>query len=147
MIILLPSTGLVRDTQIDYDLLSFILSKIVFFKKKVFFQLQKSKQDYSYYEEIDDNNIIALNLKNIKNRREVIATILHEIRHYIQDKKFKVKCEEFYSTFSGYKNSPEERDARQFEKLSTEVLKIYENFKRIELKYKELQLDQYAVHS
>ena len=148
MIILSPSTGLKKDTQLDYDLLSSILSLSIKLKKRVFFNLQKSKQDYSYYEEIDDEMYtIGIALNDTANIKDIIKIILHEIRHYIQEKQFRVKGNEFHSSYKDYSNSPEECDARKFEKLATEIIAIYNNFKKSEQKYKNLQLDKYAVHS
>ena len=143
MIVLQPSVGLARDTKIDYDLLSSILTRAVKIKKRVFFKVIKSNKDYSYYEEIDEEYIIAINLDDGNDLPEVVKGILHELRHHIQECVFKIKTTDFNDSFRRYYASPEEIDARKFEKLSAEVVNIYKNFKKIEVKYKDLKLDSY----
>jgi hypothetical protein len=46
-----------------------------------------------------------------------------------------------YTSYWNYYSSPEEKDARKFEKLATEVCKIYKQYKIIEEKFKKYNLD------
>lgn len=59
---------------------------------------------------------------------QLIKTIIHELRHWQQDKIFKISLTgEMYNcaTYSKYYNSLVEVDARHFQKVETEVIKIY----------------------
>lgn len=141
MIILNPSPAIAKETKLDFNLISFILSQFVKTKRKVNISIQKSKTNYSaFYVGLD---IIKLNLKENNTTKYYIQTLLHEIRHYLQVKNVKKKLLFEYDNYIDYYCSPEEKDARNFEKLATDVCKIYNCYKNINLKIKELKLDSF----
>ena len=73
----------------------------------------------------------------------IIATLLHEVRHCMQ---LRQECNDIdfnYTSYWNYYSSPEEKDARRFEKLATEVCKIYKQYKIIENKFKRYDLDSF----
>jgi hypothetical protein len=139
MIHLIPSQSILKETKIDFELLSFIISRFTNLKRNVKIKVYKSKTNYSaFYVGL---NIIEINLKEDNSLKYYISTLLHEIRHLVQVKTVKKKLLFSYDNYIEYFCSPEEKDARKFEKLSTEVCKIYNCYKIIEKKIKKLKLD------
>ena len=132
--------GLIRDTKLDYDLISLIISRITNVKKNTYIRLIKTKGHFSYY--CEDSKTIAIDLKQGNNLREIVKTILHEIRHLIQTKQFKITYTD-YSTYKEYYNTPEEIDARNYEKLGSIVCKLYKQYKELDQKYDKLKLDKF----
>lgn len=141
MILFIPSKGLIKITQIDYELVSFILSRFIKIKKKVSLRVERSKRKYSYYD--DSSKVIFLNTRESCTLSYIVGTLLHEIRHYMQLEQRYNNLYFIYSNYDEYYNSPEERDARKFEVLGVEVCKIYKQHRRIEDKYKKYNLDSF----
>lgn len=141
MIKLIPSAGIVKDTKIDFDLLSFIISRFFLPKKRIILKVHKTKLDYSFFCSYD--SMIGLNLKYNKTLSQTVKTILHELRHYIQTKHFQIEFEEYDNKYYVYYNSAEERDARMYEKLTKEVCQIYKSYKNIDKKIKDLKLENF----
>jgi len=141
MLVLSPSPGIIKDTKLDYDLISFILSQFITVKRKVYLKVEKSKTTYSCC--YPDEKLIQIDLKQGTSLKYVIATLLHEVRHYIQIKHFNSKIQFKYASYNDYYNSAEEKDARKYEKLTTEVCKIYTNYQIIKRKFLELDLDTF----
>lgn len=140
MVKLIPSEGIKKATGIDYDLLSYILSRFILPSKRITLHVYKTRSDYSFY--CEDSKMIAVDLKSNTRFSDIIKTILHELRHYIQTKHFKIKFTD-YTCYRTYYNCPEEKDARNFEKLSTEICHIYKSYVKLQQKIKDLKLDEF----
>lgn len=141
MIILKPTRGIVKITKLDYDLISFILSRFVITKQKVSIRIEKSRYSFSYY--CDNRKIICVNTDEGTSLKFTINTLLHEIRHYMQMRQ---KCDSKdidYTSYWSYYSSPKEKDARKFEKITAEICKIYNQYKIIEDKFKRYELDYF----
>lgn len=141
MIALKPTNGIIKTTNLDYDLISFILSRFIKLKRRISLRVEKSKRNYSYY--YDRNKVICINTNEGTSLKFIIATLLHEIRHCMQ---LRQKCNNIdfsYTSYWNYYSSPEERDARRFERLTAEVCKIYKQYKIIEKKFKKYDLDSF----
>jgi Zn-dependent peptidase ImmA (M78 family) len=136
-----PTAGIIKTTKLDYDLISFILSRIIKLKRRVTLRVEKSKRNYSYY--YDKRKVICINTNEGTSLKFIIATLLHEVRHCMQ---LRQECNDIdfnYTSYWNYYTSPEEKDARRFEKLATEVCKIYKQYKIIENKFKRYDLDSF----
>ena len=139
MIRLSPSRGIVKATGIDFELLSFIIGKFIPITKKITLQVHKARNGYSYF--CDYDNLIAIDIASNKSLRETIKTILHELRHYIQTKHFKIKFTDYDDNYNAYYRSPEEIDARSYEKLAKEVCSIYKSYVALFKKIEDLKLN------
>lgn len=141
MIKFIPTGGIVKATGLDFALLSFIFSRFVKLKRRKTLRVERSKRSYSYY--YDKRKVICINTNEGTSLKFIVATLLHEVRHCMQ---LREKCNEIdfnYTSYWNYYSSPEEKDARKFEKLSTEVCKIYKQYKIIESKFKKYELDSF----
>ena len=141
MIVLKPSKRVVKDTQIDYDLLSRIISSIVYTRNAVVLSIHKSRFSFSYYQW--DDKLIGINLDEGTSLRFVVRTLLHEIRHMMQIRHTKKKVEFKYTSYAQYYKSPEERDARKFERLTASVCTLYDTYKTIESRIRHYKLDSF----
>jgi len=140
MIILQPSAGVVKATGLNFKLLTFILSQFIKIHSRSVIKIHMCKHDWSEF--WPDKKVIKIDLKQGTSLRYVVATLLHELRHYNQVRIFKsIRFD--YCTYNEYYNSAEERDARKFEKLATDVCKIYNGYKSIENKFKEFKFDSF----
>ena len=141
MIVLKPTRGIIKDTCLDYDLISFILARFIKLKRKTVIRVEKSRHSFSFY--CDDTKTISINTNEGTGLKFIIVTLLHEIRHYLQ---LRQKCGDIssvYTSFWNYYTSPEEKDARKFEKIATEICKIYQQYKIIEEKFTRYDLDSF----
>ena len=141
MITLKPTSGIIKTTNLDYDLISFILSRFIKLKRRVSLRVEKSKRNYSYY--YDRHKVICINTNEGTSLKFIIATLLHEVRHCMQ---LRQECNDIdfsYTSYWNYYSSPEEKDARRFERLAAEVCKIYKQYKIIEKKFKKYDLDYF----
>ena len=75
-------------------------------------------------------------------RRYVFGSILHELRHAFQEYVFNFTTVARFASYNAYYNSKEEKDARKQEKLTTEVIKIYDSFKKAEEKFDRFNLKE-----
>jgi hypothetical protein len=141
MIILKPTNGLINSTGIDYDLVTFILGRFVRLVKKATIRVERSKKNYSYYD--DGCRSIFIDIKNECSLKYIISTILHEVRHFMQLRQKNNNLDYVYSSYNNYYSSPEEKDARKYEKVATEVCRIYNQHKKIEEKFKKYNLDSF----
>ena len=141
MIELIPSKAVLDETQIDFNLLSFIISRFLPIKKYTSIKVYKSKSNFSAL--YVNDGIIRINFKEGSSLRYIISVILHEVRHFVQTKKVKRKLLFNYSNYIEYYTSPEEKDARKFEKLTTEVCHIYKNYQKIAEKINNFGLDSF----
>lgn len=134
-----PTAGIVKVTGVDFNLLSFIFSRFIKLKRKKTLRVERSRQSYSYY--YDKHKVICINTNEGTSLKFIVATLLHEVRHCMQ---LREKCNELdfnYTSYWNYYSSPEEKDARRFEKLTIEVCKIYSQYKMIENKFNKYDLD------
>lgn len=136
-----PTNGIIKITNLDYDLISFILSRFIKLKRRVTLRIERSKRSYSYY--YDKRKVICINTNEGTSIRFIVSTLLHEVRHCMQLRQDCNDIEFDYTSYWNYYNSPEEKDARKFEKLATEVCKIYKQYKIIECKFKKYDLDSF----
>lgn len=141
MITLKPTNGIIKTTNLNYDLISFILSRFVVLKRKTSLRVEKSKRNYSYY--CNEDKVICINTNEGTSLKFVISTLLHEIRHYMQLRQADNGIDFSYTSYWNYYSSPEEKDARKFERLAVEVCKIYKQYKIIEKKIKKYNLDSF----
>lgn len=140
MLVLKPSVGIIKATKLDFSLINFILNHFLKVKWRTPIKVEKCRNNWSGY--WPDEKLIRIDLKQGTSLKYIIATLLHEIRHVKQVKE--VKGIRFnYSNYTEYYNSPEEKDARKFEKLTSDVCKIYNSFKCIEEKYAKFNFDSF----
>ena len=134
MLILKPSVGILKATNLDFKLINFILSGFFKVKWRTPIRVEKCRENWSGY--WPDDKLIRIDLKQGTSLKYIISTLLHEIRHIKQVKEIKgIRFD--YDSYKEYYNSPEEKDARQFEKLTTDVCVIYKSYKKIEEKYNQ----------
>lgn len=141
MICLTPSVNLVRETNIDFVLLSKIISTLLPLKGKIKLHVVKTSKSYSFFSQSDKQ--IGISTTEPLTLRYMVSTILHEVRHAMQVKHCGKSLLFSYSSYNQYYNSPEEKDARKFEKLTTDVCVIYKSYKSIEGKVKKYNLDSF----
>ena len=140
MLVLKPSAGILKATNLDFKLINFILSGFFKVKWRTPIKVEKCRNNWSGY--WPDDKIIRIDLKQGTSLKYIIATLLHEIRHVKQVKEIKgIRFN--YSNYTEYYNSPEEKDARKFEKLAVDVCKIYDSYKSIEEKYAKFNFDSF----
>ena len=147
MIKFFPSRRVQRDTGLDFDLLSNICSEIFNrgFKKNLTFwcKIHKSRvKETSTVEKLDEKCLYQINLDIEGSRKYLIGTILHELRHAFQLGIFKYDVVARFSSYRAYYNSTEETDARKQEKLTSEILKIYDNYQKAQEKFKRFNLKE-----
>jgi hypothetical protein len=131
-----PSVNLKKRTGLDYDLLSYIFSQFIVEKRKRKFKVEIARVNYSFF---DTQTLkIGVNLKEGDSLKYVVSVLLHEIRHYLQMKEPHYNQFDEYDSYWQYYRSPEEKDARKFEKLTAQVCAIYTNFKKIDEKIQNL---------
>jgi len=147
MIKFFPSRRVQKDTGLDFDLLGNICSEIFNkgFKKNItlWCKIHKSRQpETSTVEKLDEKCLYQINLDIEGEKRYFIGTILHELRHAFQLGIFKYNVVARFSSYKAYYNSTEEKDARKQEKLTSEIVKIYDNYKKAEEKFKRFNLKE-----
>lgn len=131
MIILQPSRTIKQQTNIDFDLLSRLLTTVLEKNHKrginIFARVHKSRiAGTSFCEHKEGCDfLIQLDTSNRK-PRYLFSSILHELRHCIQKNLFGYwPCTAAMKTWKDYWFSKEEIDARKMEKLTTQVMKSY----------------------
>lgn len=133
MIQLTPSVGIQRETKIDYNVLSSVITLVL---EKNFniplnyrIKINKSRDQSASNIIINCNQHyqrnFVMNLARYKSIKQYISTIIHEIRHVIQHTIFRHNIVAAFRTNRDYYNSTEEVDARRFEKISTVITKLY----------------------
>jgi len=148
MIKLIASQGVIKDTKLNYETLGNICTQIFrsgFGKDlKLKCIIHKSRTaDLSCIEKISRGKYkISLDTKGDTDKKYYIGTILHELRHAIQDEIFKFRVIAKFSTYNAYYNSLEEKDARKQERLTTEVMKIYDNYEKAQEKFVKFNLKE-----
>jgi len=133
---------------VDFDVLSAIYSLMYdsFSKSKrkidYVITLKYTKGGWSYYDFQKKRRNIRINIsEDISSTNVFQATVLHEFRHFVQDRIFKVSwgMEEYDdSTLFSYKNSPAEVDALTFDKLlGRKVIRLHNRMKKVKSEYKK----------
>lgn len=145
MIIFKPTSGFLKKTDLDFKIINTIFNTFISTPRKVTIKVECARSNYSAFYFVGKR--IAINTRQGTSLRYVISTLLHEIRHYFQIANFRDHIQYHFPSYNAYYNSPEERDARKFEKLTREVCKIYTEFKSIETKIKLLDLDNFPTFS
>lgn len=139
MLTLIPSRSIDKVTKIDFNLLNYIFNRFISVKKNTYIKVEKSRTNWSAYWQYE--KMIKIDLTQGTTLKYIVTTLLHEIRHVKQ--VIEIKDISFdYKSYNEYYNSPEEKDARKFEKLTSDVCSIYRGFKKIEDKY-----DKYNFNS
>lgn len=141
MVVFKPDKALRKKfPNIDFEVLSSVYSLICNSldkrKKKSYFivHLILREGDYSYYN-WQTGTIVDLFLSDyIKTEANFHATLLHEFRHFIQDRIFNIPLtKKNYSekTYKMYIQCPIEVDARKFEKkFSNKIMRLYNRLKK-----------------
>ena len=147
MIKFLPSRRVQKDTNLNFELLSNICSEIFTkgFKKHLTFYVKVHKsrdKKTSTLEKLDEKCLYQINLDVEGNRRYIIGCILHELRHAFQQSIFKYNVVARFSSYTAYYNSTEEKDARKQEKLTSEIVKIYDNYEKAQEKFERFNLKE-----
>lgn len=140
MITLQPSRRLIQATNLDFNLLTSIINTII--KHDTHFTLKCVRYKRCYSDILFKTKTIRLSIREQHDIKYYIGTILHEIRHYIQYLKYQDKLTFNYNDYNEYYYSPEERDARKFETIATEVCKIYQSYIKISEKFKKYNLNE-----
>ena len=147
MIKFLPTKRITKETNIDFNLLSKICTSIFekgFDRKlNIKCKIWKSNvKEQSTMECTKGRSHFTMRLDTEGNKRYVFSTILHELRHAFQANVFRFHALAKFSSYNAYYNSEEERDARKQEKLTTEVIRIYDSFKSAEEKFERFNLKE-----
>ena len=147
MIRFFPSIRIKKETEIDFELLGNICTGVFEkgFKRKinVYCKVWKSREkETSMMELTKGRSRFTMHLDTEGNRRYVFGSILHELRHAFQEYVFKFSTIARFTSYNAYYKSLEERDARKQEKLTSEIIKIHDNFKEAEEKFKRFNLKE-----
>ena len=147
MIKFYPSKRIIKETKLDFELLGRICTDIFErgFNKKINIECKvwKSKiKEQSTMERTKGRCHYVMDLDTEGNRRYVFGSILHELRHAFQEYVFNFTTVARFASYSAYYNSKEEKDARKQEKLTTEVMSIYDSFKKAEEKFERFNLKE-----
>ena len=147
MIRFFPSKRIKKETDIDFELLGKICTDIFErgFGRKINIECKvwKSKvKEQSTMERTKGRCHYVMDLDTEGNRRYVFGSILHELRHAFQEYVFNFTTVARFASYNAYYNSKEEKDARKQERLTTEIMKIYDTFKKAEEKFKRFNLKE-----
>ena len=147
MIKFYPSKRIIKETKLDFELLGKICTDIFErgFNKKINIECKvwKSKiKEQSTMERTKGRCHYVMDLDTEGNRRYVFGSILHELRHAFQEYVFNFTTVARFASYNAYYNSKEEKDARKQEKLTTEVMSIYDSFKKAEEKFERFNLKE-----
>ena len=147
MIRFFPSKRIKKETDIDFELLGKICTDIFEkgFGRKINIECKvwKSRvKEQSTMERTKGRCHYVMDLDTEGNRRYVFGSILHELRHAFQEYVFNFTTVARFASYNAYYNSKEEKDARKQERLTTEVMKIYDTFKKAEEKFERFNLKE-----
>jgi len=148
MIRLFPSKRIQKETDIDFELLSNICTDIFErgFNRKINIECKvwksKVKEQSTMERTSRSMRYYTMDLDIEGNRRYIFGCILHELRHAFQEYIFNFTTVARFASYNAYFNSKEEKDARKQERLTTEIIKIYDNFKKAEEKFKRFNLKE-----
>ena len=147
MIRFFPSKRIKKETDIDFELLGKICTDIFEkgFGRKINIECKvwKSRvKEQSTMERTKGRCHYVMDLDTEGNRRYVFGIILHELRHAFQEYVFNFTTVARFASYNAYYNSKEEKDARKQERLTTEIMKIYDTFKKAEEKFERFNLKE-----
>ena len=147
MIRFFPSKRIKKETDIDFELLGKICTDIFErgFGRKINIECKvwKSRvKEQSTMERTKGRCHYVMDLDTEGNRRYVFGSILHELRHAFQEYVFNFTTVARFASYNAYYNSKEEKDARKQERLTTEIMKIYDTFKKAEEKFERFNLKE-----
>jgi len=147
MIRFFPSKRIEKETGIDFEVLGKICTDIFErgFDKKINIECKvwKSKvKEQSTMLRTKGRCHYLMDLDTDGSRRYVFGSILHELRHAFQEYVFNFTTVARFASYNAYYNSKEEKDARKQEKLTTEVMSIYDSFKKAEEKFERFNLKE-----
>ena len=151
MVILEPSPGIKKYTGLDFDVLGDVISMLYMngHRKPVDFicRIHKSREagvsQVTYSDDGKSGYLFDMKLDQTTRptRKFIFSTILHELRHCCQLNIWGYWTEvPRYNTYEDYFNSKEEIDARKAEKMTTIVMKLYDNALKAKQLYKECGL-------
>ena len=148
MIILDPSVGVKQLTNLDFNLLSKLITLMLETNHKqrinINAKIHKSRiKGTSLCQHVNGREfLINLDTSNTK-KRYLISSILHEVRHCIQKNIFGYWPDTHnMKTWRDYWYSKEEIDARKMEKLTTQMIKSYDSMVKMSEQFKELNLNK-----
>tara|TARA_R110001606_G_scaffold97531_1_gene215454 strand:+ start:94 stop:546 length:453 start_codon:yes stop_codon:yes gene_type:complete len=148
MIILDPSVGVKQLTNLDFNLLSKLITLMLETNHKqrinITAKIHKSRiKGTSLCQHVNGREfLINLDTSNTK-KRYLISSILHEVRHCIQKNIFGYWPDTHnMKTWRDYWYSKEEIDARKMEKLTTQMIKSYDSMVKMSEQFKELNLNK-----
>jgi len=142
MIILKPTIKVrKRFSKIDFETLSLVYSLLFDSvykarkKRNYTLYIKFVKKDYSYYT-FQPGKFVYIKMSGvIFDDKQFHSTLLHEFRHFIQDKVFRIpltKKNYDETTLKSYLTSPVEADAEWFEMHSTpKVMKLYKRLLKL----------------
>ena len=146
MILLTPSRNLKKETNIDYNVLEKILTIVLEHnhKKKIHLNVKiyksRSSGTSSCYQLTKRNYIVHLDTSK-RNHKWLFGSLLHELRHCIQYNLFGVWTDKVhFRTWNDYFYSKEEVDARKMESLTSQVIKLYRSFIKLNKQFRDFEL-------
>jgi|18_taG_2_1085343.scaffolds.fasta_scaffold03134_6 helix-turn-helix protein len=146
MILLAPSRTVKKETNIDYNVLGKILTTVLEHnhKKKIHLNIKiyKSKDSgtSSCYQLTKRNYVVHLDTSRDK-YTWLFGSLLHELRHCIQYNLFGFwNHKVHFSTWSDYFYSKEEVDARKMERLTSQIIRCYESFTKLNKQFRDFEL-------
>ena len=148
MIKFYPSKRIIKETELDFDLLGRICTNIFErgFDQKINIECKVWKSRVKEQSTMDRTSqsirYYTMDLDTEGTRRYVFGSILHALRHAFQEYVFNFTTVGRFASYNAYYNSKEEKDARKQERLTTEIMKIYDNFKKAERKFKRFNLKE-----
>lgn len=147
MILLNPSAGVKKETGINFSILEKLITTTLEHNHKrklnLDIKINKSRMKGISLCHANSKKKYTIDLDTSKkNKRYLFSSILHEIRHCIQNNVFSTWSTSNMKTWRDYYFSKEEIDARKMEKLTTQFIKSYESFVKMEEQFKSLSLNK-----
>ena len=148
MILLEPSRTIKQQTNIDFDLLSQLLTTVLEKNHKrkinIVARVHKSKIAGTSFCHHEDGYNFLIQLDTSKRKpRYLFGSILHELRHCIQKNLFNYwPLTANMKTWKDYWFSREEIDARKMERLTTQVMKSYNSMVEMGNLFTKLNLNK-----
>ena len=144
MVILEPSQGIKKVTGIDFDVLGDVVSMLYMntHRKPVDFVCKIHKSRDPGVSKSGTKFDMKLDQTSRQTRKFVFGSILHELRHCCQLNIWNYWSDDVskFKTYEDYFDSKEEKDARKAEKMTSIVIKMYDNAMKAKKLYKEYGL-------
>jgi len=149
MIILEPSVGVKKKTGINFDILSDILTLVFERNHKrdlnIYAKVHLSRvPDTSLCEAISNTHyLIKLDQTAKQTKKYVFSSLLHELRHCFQNHIWSYWPDSTkFKTYTEYFRSKEEVDARKAERLTREIIKMYDMHLAFNEKFRKVGLNK-----